>query len=42
VVGLNERQTFYLLQRGLLPAVKIGDIWYAYPSALRATFLPGS
>jgi hypothetical protein len=41
VIGQNERQTFYMLQRGMLPAVKIGNSWFAYPTALRATFRPG-
>ena len=27
VIGKNRRQTFWLLQNGLLPARKVGSLW---------------
>lgn len=35
-LGLPERKTFYLLEKGLLPARKIGRIWVSTRKELRA------
>lgn len=35
-MGLTERQTFHLLERGLLPAKKIGDKWLADANQLHS------
>lgn len=35
-LGLTARQTFHLLERGLLPAKKIGDKWVADANQLHA------
>ncbi len=40
VVNLTPRQTFYLLEKNLLPAKKIGGRWTASRRRLRA-FLSG-
>jgi hypothetical protein len=37
-VGQPERQVYYKLERGLLPAGKSGDTWVASRQALRAHF----
>ncbi|TRC92190.1 DNA-binding protein [Mesorhizobium sp. WSM4303] len=34
----NERQAFYILETGLLPARKVGRQWVASRAALRAYF----
>jgi hypothetical protein len=34
-LGLNERQTFYLLERGKLPAKKLGGKWITTKQQLR-------
>jgi len=34
-VGLSERRTFYLLEKGLLPGRKIGRKWVSSRAALR-------
>lgn len=34
-IGRNERQAFHLLERGLIPAEKIGKIWVTTPRRLR-------
>ncbi len=35
-LGLPERKAFYLLEKGLLPARKIGRIWVSTRKQLRA------
>jgi hypothetical protein len=35
-LGLPERKAFYLLEKGLLPARKIGRIWVSTRKELRA------
>jgi hypothetical protein len=35
----SERQTFHLLERGLLPAGKVGEKWVGSRKALRAHML---
>ena len=35
----SERQTFHLLERGLLPAGKVGEKWVGSRTALRAHML---
>ncbi len=37
-VGVEPRRAFYLLERGHLPAFKIGAKWHARKSTLRAHF----
>jgi hypothetical protein len=37
-IGLNPRQTFYLLEKGALPATRVGRKWCSTRSALRAHF----
>ena len=37
-VGLKERQTFYLLEKGKLPGTKIGATWTSTKNRLRALF----
>jgi hypothetical protein len=37
VIGRNPRQTFFLLESGLLPAKKIGARWVASKRKLLAT-----
>jgi hypothetical protein len=39
-VGLSERQASDKLQRGLLPAKKIGDSWVSTAQALRTAVTP--
>jgi hypothetical protein len=34
VIGKNRRQTFWLLQNGLLPARKVGSLWVSERQAL--------
>ena len=34
-IGRTERQTFHLLERGLIPGRKLGGRWVASRSALR-------
>ncbi len=34
-IGRNPRQTFYLLEKGELPAKRIGALWVASRDALR-------
>jgi hypothetical protein len=41
VVGLNERQTSYLLQTGKLPGKKKGKHWISTISALKADLTVG-
>jgi len=36
VINRPPRQTFYLLEKGLLPARKIGDAWVSTRTELRA------
>jgi hypothetical protein len=38
VVNLSPRQAFYLLEKGLLPAQKVGARWCADERALQAHF----
>jgi hypothetical protein len=38
-LGLAERRVFYMLDRRLLPARKIGALWCASRTQLRAAFL---
>ncbi|WP_095201641.1 hypothetical protein [Mesorhizobium carmichaelinearum] len=43
-VNLNQRQTYYALESGHLPAQKVGSQWVTSKSALRqyfASLLPG-
>jgi hypothetical protein len=40
VVGLSARQTFYLLQRGYLPATKVGQKWVTTRRRLLAALEP--
>ncbi len=35
-INRSQRQTFYLLERGLIPARKVGDIWQSTRAELRA------
>jgi hypothetical protein len=37
-IGRPERQTYYGLEKGHIPAGKVGEIWVAYRSVLRAHF----
>jgi hypothetical protein len=37
-LGKSERRTFYLCERGYIPAGKIGAAWVASKRALRAHF----
>jgi hypothetical protein len=37
-IGRKPRQTYYLLQQGLIPGQKVGTTWTALPSRLRARF----
>ena len=37
-IGKSERQTYYLLENGLLPAKKIGKEWCTTESALHQRF----
>jgi hypothetical protein len=34
-IGATRRRAFYLLERGELPAFKLGNIWHARKSAIR-------
>lgn len=34
VINRNERQTYYLCSKGLIPVTKIGDQWTGIPSRL--------
>jgi len=34
-IGVSRRRAFYLLERGYIPARKIGDSWVAEASQLR-------
>jgi hypothetical protein len=36
--GDKERRVYYLLERGLIPAGKLGDTWVASKRALRAHY----
>ena len=38
-IGIGERKAFYLLDRRLIPARKIGGLWVASRRQLRAAFL---
>jgi hypothetical protein len=38
ICGLRPKQTYHMLERGYLPAKKVGGRWAAMPSRLRATF----
>lgn len=38
VIGRSERQTFYMLEKGLLPAEKIGKSWVSTLRKLRTRF----
>lgn len=35
-IGRTERQVFHMLEKGLLPARKVGDVWVADANALHA------
>jgi len=35
-LGLSERKAFYLLEKGLIPARKIGRIWVSTRKELRS------
>ncbi|RWF41854.1 MAG: hypothetical protein EOS65_10955 [Mesorhizobium sp.] len=37
-IDRTERQTFHLLERGLLPATKVGDQWTSTRRRLRRMF----
>jgi len=37
-LGIGRRKTFYLLEKGLLPATKVGREWVTTRSALRDFF----
>jgi len=37
-LGTSKRRTFYLLERGYVPAQKCGRLWVARRSALNAHF----
>jgi hypothetical protein len=39
-IGLSKTRTFYALEKKLLPASKLGKIWFTTPRRLRA-FLNG-
>jgi hypothetical protein len=36
IIGRTEREAYYLLEAGHLPAVRVGKKWCAIPSRLRA------
>jgi len=38
LINRTPRQTYHLLEKGLLPAKKVGDQWTAIPSRLRHAF----
>ena len=38
VIGRSQRQTFYMLEKGLLPAEKIGKSWVSNLKKLRTRF----
>lgn len=38
-INRNQRQTFYLLETGAIPARKVGKIWVADRRELRRRFL---
>jgi hypothetical protein len=38
-IGVPTRRAFYLLERGLLPATKVGDSWCASRAALQKRLL---
>jgi hypothetical protein len=38
VIGASERRAFYLLEKRLIPATKVGESWCASRSALRRHF----
>ena len=38
-INCNSVKAFYLLQKGLIPGRKIGDIWVSTKSELRAAVL---
>jgi len=38
-LGLNRRKVFYYLERGTLPARKVGELWVASRRQLRAHLL---
>jgi hypothetical protein len=38
-VGRNPRQTYWMLEKGTLPAKKIGKLWVGRRSTLRALFM---
>ena len=40
VVGLDKRAARYLLERGALPARKVGGRWFGWRQALLATVMP--
>jgi hypothetical protein len=37
-INRSVRETYYLLQHGLIPAEKVGDIWTSTKSGLRRRF----
>jgi hypothetical protein len=39
-IGRSERQTYHLLENGLLPADKVGKLWTSTPRRLRTRFNP--
>lgn len=39
VIGRTDRQTFHLLEKGILPAKKVGDRWVASRKKLIAFFM---
>jgi hypothetical protein len=41
-INVSRRKAFYLLERGLIPAKKIGDSWVSTRSALRAALKAAS
>ena len=38
VIGRSQRQTFYMLEKGLLPGEKIGKSWVSNLKKLRSCF----
>jgi hypothetical protein len=42
IIGKNPRQTFWLLQNGMLPARKVGSLWVSERQTLLNSIRPTS
>ena len=40
LIGRNKRQSFYLLEQGLIPAKKVGNLWVTTRRAALSAVLP--